>query len=919
MSVRKLAAELKRAAWGVLVVAAFACEGTQREFPKGSLRSDSGGEPTSEVLPLGGRPGAAPQLATLGTSCSDVSSCASGYCVDGVCCDGACTDLCATCAAPGSEGVCSPAASDAACDASTCPGATECRGRDQTGLALNCEAVGKCRAALTCAPIEQPQGTLCQGGLGVCDGLGACLVAGKAALGAACALDGDCAEGNCVPGPGGASICCDAPCDGTCQACSAEGRCDAVPASDARCLAVACPADNACREYPAALTDNLCRGLGQCQSAQDCPATALQPAASCDCDATGACTLRRGVRCTASAECGAASACVANIAGETVCCAQACGEGLVCARDGSGCVECEGTEVSCEGQTAIHCEAGLRVADACPNGCTIGVGCNAQAPVGFSCTAAPCIAGAVCQDDIVGARRCCVRNCAAEGKECSPDGSCVCPAGQVSSGNGCSLEQGDPCGSGNAQCGAGLSCVDGVCCNEACTGACESCSAPGSIGTCTFAATDTGGCGTGERCVARNDCRAGNSQSCAQPADCVSNNCEPLIGVSGQSVCCAANCAAPQAFCTSDGTRCVQCQGNDCPNGCNVAQGVCFPPRALGEACNVAQQCGSGVCLPDVANAQINRCCPRCAAGQLCSAQGTCQNPPLGAGGPCQNDAQCSAGLFCRDGVCCTSACDRPCESCGGGGVCNVGVASDPQRCGAVTCTVAGNSCRTVTPPTAGQCAGLGQCAGSAQCNVQLRPQGTPCDGTGQCDGAGTCVQPVLRDNGQACARGELCSNMGQCLVHFSDPDNDGFAVVGAPQADFCVAGSFDQPNFTTIQPLGIDTIDCLEDNFDVRRGQTRFFTTGAPGKTTLPFDYNCDGFELSSNALLNRLQNCADTAVAVCESRGGYVPASSGVLGAVGIPACGQSGTFLPCANIPDQGGCVGSTGGPTPRQPCR
>ena len=39
----------------------------------------------------------------------------------------------------------------------------------------------------------------------------------------------------------------------------------------------------------------------------------------------------------------------------------------------------------------------------------------------------------------------------------------------------------------------------------------------------------------------------------------------------------------------------------------------------------------------------------------------------------------------------------------------------------------------------------------------------------------------------------------------------DELAVVGAPQADFCVAGSFNQPNFTTQQPVDINTIDCCE------------------------------------------------------------------------------------------------------------
>lgn len=37
---------------------------------------------------------------------------------------------------------------------------------------------------------------------------------------------------------------------------------------------------------------------------------------------------------------------------------------------------------------------------------------------------------------------------------------------------------------------------------------------------------------------------------------------------------------------------------------------------------------------------------------------------PAGAGGDCTTPAECTAGLFCVDGVCCTSACDAPAQAC---------------------------------------------------------------------------------------------------------------------------------------------------------------------------------------------------------------------------------------------------------------
>lgn len=715
----------------------------------GSESSDnepSGSEPLGSEPP-GSKPGGdsgALELLALGGACTDQTACASAHCVDGVCCDSVCTDLCATCAAPGSEGTCSPAPSDTACDAVACPGGTECRGRDQTAVALNCEGIGVCRTNIVCDAIDQPTGTSCREGTGTCNGTGACSVPGKALLGASCATDDECAEGHCA-GPQGAAICCDAPCDGICQHCSAAGHCDEKPANDARCEAVTCPSDDPCRSYPDTLTDNLCSGLSQCATAQSCPATALRPGASCDCDAELGCTLRQGIACSTSADC-TSGICQSSLSGLTICCVETCGAGLSCAADGSGCVQCEGPAVTCDGSSAVSCVNGQLVPVDCANGCSDGLGCNSEAPVGFPCAAVQCVAGAVCQADVAGTRRCCTRDCGAENKVCAADGSCVCPPGQTQgAGSGCELRQGDPCGTGSATCGAGLTCTDGVCCNDACDGACESCNQPASVGTCTFNSRDTAGCQNGEQCVGRGDCRSGQGRTCAVAPDCVSGNCEPLIGVNGANTCCAANCAGQTPSCTSDGSRCVQCQSNsDCPNGCNVAQGVCNPPRTLGATCSVAAQCGSNVCLPDADDSNRNLCCPRCAVGQLCRA-GACADPPAGAGDDCARDNQCGTGLFCRDGVCCRSQCNGACQVCGGGtGTCNVVPATDPGACSVANCG-ASTECRTVTAPAPSACSALGQCAA---CQTRNAAVGTDCSADGDCDNQGNCqpnrVRPVV-------------------------------------------------------------------------------------------------------------------------------------------------------------------------------
>lgn len=532
-------------------LAVAACSSKERQFVSGNgetLQPDDGtsmgagsndasagpqpsneGPPTVDVDLTGEGPdGAGNTALAIGAACASSVECASAFCVDGVCCDTKCGELCATCAAPGNVGICSPAASDPACDELGCAGGTECRGYDQAQLALNCDAIGQCRSAIECAPLDQAEGTVCQAGTGTCNGFGECLVPGKAVLGASCAEDDDCGEGHCVARDDGTSTCCDAACDGVCEACSDAGRCVEAPATDERCTAVTCPGDSVCRDYQEGITTNLCRSFGQCKSRQDCTFDALRVAAACECDANGSCSLTRGQRCASDAECGL-GACEPSVTGDMVCCAAACGGGLSCSRDGLECVECDGDTISCDGTTELRCNDGASVPANCQNGCTPGVGCNALAPVGFSCTSVACQAGAVCQTDVTGARRCCSRDCTAEGKVCADNGSCVCPEGQAAGdGSSCLLQQGDPCGPGTPACEAGLTCVDGVCCAGPCAAECESCNLLGSLGQCTFNAQDTGQCSAGEQCVARGDCRLRAGQSCGgSDASCVSNNCEP--------------------------------------------------------------------------------------------------------------------------------------------------------------------------------------------------------------------------------------------------------------------------------------------------------------------------------------------------------------------------------------------------------
>ena len=97
-------------------------------------------------------------------------------------------------------------------------------------------------------------------------------------------------------------------------------------------------------------------------------------------------------------------------------------------------------------------------------------------------------------------------------------------------GTFCSFCQGASC-TGTSACAQGLSCTDGVCCDNACTGACKSCNIPGSVGICSNIplGADDMLCAANELCQGGGCVPAGgkkaNGKSCTVNNDCFSMNC----------------------------------------------------------------------------------------------------------------------------------------------------------------------------------------------------------------------------------------------------------------------------------------------------------------------------------------------------------------------------------------------------------
>ncbi|HRI69678.1 MAG TPA: hypothetical protein PK156_35860, partial [Polyangium sp.] len=301
-------------------------------------------------------------------------------------------------------------------------------------------------------------------------------------------------------------------------------------------------------------------------------------------------------------------------------------------------------------------------------------------------------------------------------------------------------------------------CVDGVCCNSACTGLCRACSAAkkrnGSDGTCGYISNGLD---------PDNECAG----TCTGFGGCSKTSI--LLGIGSA---CTANTDCSTGFCVD---------GYCCDSACS---GTCKACSALKKGSGSDGTCGNIAATTDPDN--------ECAAGD-CNGSGACgtttgTNPN---GAACSSGSTCSSG-YCVDGVCCNSSCTAICQACtaakkGGGpdGVCsNVAGGTDPDNeCSFADCNGVG-ACGVVvrygngTPCTSGMQCSSGLCTDGVccatdctgtclRCNApafpgtcafvpdgQPDPNGSPpCNGT--CNGTGWCFE----DTGGDCAAGSECSS----------------------------------------------------------------------------------------------------------------------------------------------------------------
>jgi hypothetical protein len=538
-------------------------------------------------------------------------------------------------------------------------------------------------------------------------------------MGSACTASSQCASGNCVDG-----VCCDLACDGLCSACNLTGkvgRCSLVPdGMDPRDACGADPAsgcgrdgfcdgNGACRKYPAGsecraasctgstrTLASTCDGNGTCVAGQTqtCNPNLCGSNGQCldrcdgdqQCVSPNRCIMNSCGKKPLGASCDAAGDCDSNICQQNVCCDMACtGVCRSCALDGKrgSCSPVPaGTDpldqcapgTSCGGDGLCDGKGACRVQSA-------GTACApAQCTNGVSTPERTCDGAGTCrtvQTSACAPHLCGPTSCRTT---CAGDGECVTTA--YCNGMTCANKKANGAACGRAGECTSNQCVDGVCCDMACTGRCMACNLTGQPGKCLPASPGTD---------PRNDCGDDGSASCKQDGSCDGAGACRLYG-SG-TTCAPAMCSSGTAVtartCDGSGT-CRSGTATSCMGfACNT-NGTCRTTCSSPGHCAPNHTCTAGNCVPnaEVCNNGVdddgdgNIDC----ADSDCNAYVCAPDAPTGWSGP----------VAIRDDLSTNSpACSGPYlnNSFKGGRQVNC----PPHTCGACTCGAGGIACSTPT------------------------------------------------------------------------------------------------------------------------------------------------------------------------------------------------------------------------------
>jgi len=197
--------------------------------------------------------------------------------------------------------------------------------------------------------------------------------------------------------------------------------------------------------------------------------------------------------------------------------------------------------------------------------------------------------------------------------------------------------------------------VSGRCCERACNGTCEACSA---LGDCNVSPGNDPNCPridcptsatvcvsyppdvSANLCASFGACRD-QQQECRPRFAPAGTACEPVApGVAGQ---CdgSGNCKDPRVGRGVPCTTGTQCVSNNCSARVGGGGTICCDSPCTG----VCEACGAnGVCTLNDNG--------RCGAGQQCATRTTCQATIVPVGGSCAGGQPCAADSTCVAGVC---------------------------------------------------------------------------------------------------------------------------------------------------------------------------------------------------------------------------------------------------------------------------
>jgi len=367
--------------------------------------------------------------------------------------------------------------------------------------------------------------------------------------------------------------------------------------------------------------------------------------------------------------CAVAFDCVSAICVDGVCCDKACTgacEACTAAKKGGGADGACGN-VAAGTDPKDKCTADPTPLSCDGDGMCDGVGaCRLYAPKGKACGSTSCEGGSVSGSTCNGSGSCektsttCAPYACGSGAcktTCTSDADCSADA-YCTTANTCAAKHktGAACGDGR-ECEKGF-CVDGVCCESACSGQCEACNEPSTAGKCvSIAGGPRGkrpGC-AGDPAVCGGICDGTNPASCkyapvTKPcgSTCASGE-ETASSCDGMGACVGKTRACSPYACADDKICAATCStALPCAAGYACSGGECVPANA--SACSadgsastskdgIVTSCGAYLCNPSTGTCrQLCAGDTDCASGNVCGTNRTCSN---GAGATA-DEASCA-------------------------------------------------------------------------------------------------------------------------------------------------------------------------------------------------------------------------------------------------------------------------------------